>query len=145
MCNTFLFRNSFVGYNHPTQVEMLHALLHERRGVMQCCVATLDSLAMYETLPLMFDHVKGPYIKDVRKIFWILDPLLPLVRILPRSIVVNLRNLPYYVCFWATPLPPLVCILIRPIRVNPRNLPYYVCFWATPPPGEDILYVWPLT
>ena len=109
------------GVNHPTQVEMLHALLHERRGVMQCCVATLDSLSMYETLPLMFDHVKGPYIKDVRKIFWILDPLLPLVRILPRSIVVNLRNLPYYVCFWATPLPPSRCG--RPLCMAPKGNP----------------------
>ena len=35
--------------------------------------------------------------------------------------------------FW-TPSPPLVRILARSIRVNPRNLPYYVCFWANPPP-----------
>ena len=44
------------------------------------------------------------------------------------------------------PPPPLVRILARSIRVNPRNLPYYVCFWATPlpPPGADVLYVWPL-
>ena len=34
--------------------------------------------------------------------------------------------------FW--PPPPLVRILIRPVRVNPRNLPYYICFWATPLP-----------
>ena len=65
----------------------------------------------------MIFHNKGPYIKDVRKIFGILDPLPPLVRILARSIRVNPRNLPYYVCFWATPLPPL---------------------------GADVLYVWPL-
>ena len=32
------------------------------------------------------------------------------------------------------PPPPLVHILARSIRVNPRNLPYYVCFWATPLP-----------
>ena len=44
------------------------------------------------------------------------------------------------------PLPPLVRIFARSIRVNPRNFPYYVCFWATPlpPPGADVLYVWPL-
>ena len=59
--------------------------------------------------------VRGPSIKDVRKIFGIFDPL-----------------------------PPLVRILIRPIRVNSRNLPYYVCFWASPP-GADVLYVWPQT
>ena len=58
----------------------------------------------------------GPFIKDVRKIFGILDPLPP-GRILARSIVVNPPNLPYYVCFWATPLPP---------------------------PGADVLYVWSL-
>ena len=34
--------------------------------------------------------------------------------------------------FW-TPSP-LVHILARSITVNPRNLPYYVCFWANPPP-----------
>ena len=60
-------------------------------------------------------YIKGPYIKDVRKIFWFFDPLPPLVRILARAIRVNPRNLPYYVCFWATPLPP---------------------------PGADVLYVW---
>ena len=54
-----------------------------------------------------YEYDEGPYIKDVRKIFGILDPLPPLVRILARSIRVNPRNLPYYVCFWATPLPPL--------------------------------------
>ena len=32
------------------------------------------------------------------------------------------------------PPPPLVRILARSMRVNPRNLPYYVCFWATPSP-----------
>ena len=32
------------------------------------------------------------------------------------------------------PPPPLVRIFARSIRVNPRNLPYYVCFWATPLP-----------
>jgi len=49
---------------------------------------------------------KGPFIKDVRKMFGILDPS-PLVRTLARSIRVNPRNLPYYVCFWANPLSPL--------------------------------------
>ena len=56
--------------------------------------------------------------KDVRKIWGIFEPLPPLVRIVAKSIVVNTRNLPYYVCFWATPLPP---------------------------PGADVLYVWPPT
>ena len=60
---------------------------------------------------------KGPYIKDVRKIFGFLDPLPPLVRILARSIRVNPRNLPYYVCFWATPLPPSRCG--RPLCMAP--------------------------
>ena len=32
--------------------------------------------------------------------------------------------------FW-TPSP-LVCILARFIVINPRNLPYYVCIWVTP-------------
>ena len=32
------------------------------------------------------------------------------------------------------PPPPLVRIFARSIRVNPRNLPYYVCFWTNPPP-----------
>ena len=43
----------------------------------------------------------------------------PLVRILPRSIVVNPRNLPYYVCFWATPLPPSRCG--RPLCMPPQG------------------------
>ena len=51
---------------------------------------------------------KGPFIKDVRKIFG---------------------------------------ILTRSIRVNPRNLPYYVCFWTNPPPPlcADVLYVWSIS
>jgi len=31
------------------------------------------------------------------------------------------------------PPPPLVYILARSIRLNPRNLPYYVCILLTPP------------
>ena len=36
--------------------------------------------------------------------------------------------------FW-TPSP-LVCILARSIVLNPRNLPYYICIWVTPPPSQ---------
>ena len=46
----------------------------------------------------------GENMKDVRQILWIFDPL-PLVCICSRSTVLNPRNLPYYVCFWATPSP----------------------------------------
>ena len=48
---------------------------------------------------------KGPYLNDVYTIFGILDPLPPLVYILARSIRLNPRNLPYYVCISLTPLP----------------------------------------
>ena len=44
---------------------------------------------------------------DVCKIFGIFDP--PLVCILDQLIVLNSRNLPYYICFWGTPLPPSHC------------------------------------
>ena len=50
-------------------------------------------------------HPWGPCIKDIRKIFGIFDPN-PLVRTLTTPIVLYSRNLPYYVCFWASP--PLV-------------------------------------
>ena len=46
----------------------------------------------------------NPSVKEVRKIFGIMDPLPPLVRILVSSLVLNPCNLPYYVCFWANPL-----------------------------------------
>ena len=85
----------------------------EQAGGEADCVQTVISLGTRQ-----FVYSKGPYIKDVRKIFEFFDPLPPLVRILARAIRVNPRNLPYYVCFWATPLPP---------------------------PGADVLYVWPLT
>ena len=49
----------------------------------------------------------GPYIKDVRKIAGIFDPLPPLVSILDQSIVLKSRNLPYCVRIWATPSLPL--------------------------------------
>ena len=40
---------------------------------------------------------------------------------------------------------PLVRIMARSIVLNSRNLPYYVCFWATPPSrSADVLYVRPL-
>ena len=45
----------------------------------------------------------NPSVKEVRKIFGIMDPLPPLVRILVSSLVLNPCNLPYYVCFWANP------------------------------------------
>ena len=66
-------------------------------------------------------HHKGPYIKDLRKIFGFLDPLPPLVRILARSIRVNPRNLPYYVCFWTNPPSPSLCG--RPLCMVPYVLP----------------------
>ena len=47
---------------------------------------------------------KGPYLNDIYTIFGILDPLPPLVYILARSIRLNPRNLPYYVCILLTPL-----------------------------------------
>ena len=47
---------------------------------------------------------KGPSIEDVFKNLGIFDP--HLVRILTRPLVLNSRNLPYHVCFWANP--PLV-------------------------------------
>ena len=56
-------------------------------------------------LPLK-QPAKGPFIKDVGKIFGILYHLPLLVRILVSSQVLNPRNLPHYVCFWANPLPP---------------------------------------
>ena len=43
--------------------------------------------------------------------FW--DPL-PLVQILDLSIVVNPRNLPYYVCFWTNPPSPLSPLCMVP-------------------------------
>ena len=49
--------------------------------------------------------------------------------------------------FWIFgPPPPLVRNLDRSIRLNPRNLPYYVCFWTNPPSPlcADVLYVWSL-
>ena len=49
---------------------------------------------------------KGPYLNDVYTFFGILDPS-PLVYILARSIVLNPRNLPYYVCISLTPPSPL--------------------------------------
>ena len=67
----------------------------------------------------MYHYNQGPYIKDVRKIFGFFDPLPPLVRILARAIRVNPRNLPYYVCFWATPLPPSRCG--RPLCMAPKQ------------------------
>ena len=53
---------------------------------------------------------KGPSIKYVRKIFGILDPLPPLVRILVRFVTLNSRNLPYYVRFWVPSPPPPRCV-----------------------------------
>ena len=57
---------------------------------------------------------KGPYIKDVRKIFGFLDPLPPLVR-----------------KFTQPPL--LTSSTMSAFEVPP-----------SPPPGADVLYVWPL-
>ena len=53
-----------------------------------------------------------------------------------------IRTSAKFLGFW-TPSP-LVRILARSIRVNPRNLPYYVCFWANPPSplSADVLYEW---
>ena len=36
------------------------------------------------------------------------------------------------------PPPPLVRISAKSIRVNPRNLPYYVCFWTNPPSPPSV-------
>ena len=51
---------------------------------------------------------KGLFIKDVRKMFGILDPPpSPRPHFGHICSVINPRNLPYYVCFWDNP-PPLV-------------------------------------
>ena len=64
----------------------------------------------------MYDRIRNvPYIKNIRKFFRFFDTLPP-VQISDWSILVNPRNLPYYVSFRATPFPP---------------------------PGADVLYVWP--
>ena len=52
---------------------------------------------------------KGASIYDVRKIFGILDPLPSLVRIWNWSTLLNSRNLPYYIFFWANPPSPYQC------------------------------------
>ena len=48
---------------------------------------------------------------------------------------VILKNFKYstqFLGFW-TPSP-LVCILARSIALNPRNLPYFICMWYNPLP-----------
>ena len=47
---------------------------------------------------------QGPLVNDVYTVFGVFDPL-PLVCILARFIVLESRNLPYYVCIWVTPSP----------------------------------------
>ena len=49
----------------------------------------------------------GAILNDIYTIFGILDPLPPLVYILEKSIRLNPRNLPYYICILLTPPPPL--------------------------------------
>ena len=51
----------------------------------------------------------GAFTYDVCRIFWIFDSLSPLVCILDQLIVLNSRNLRYYICFWGTPLSPSHC------------------------------------
>ena len=50
---------------------------------------------------------KGPSINDVTQILGVFGPPPPLVTHFGLIIVLNPRNLPYYVMFWTTPLPPL--------------------------------------
>ena len=60
------------------------------------CAATAAAVISFPQL------AKEPYLNDVNTIIQILDPL-PLVCILAQFIVLNPRNLPYYVCIWVTP------------------------------------------
>ena len=57
----------------------------------------------------------------------------PLVPILARSIRENPRNLPYYVCFWATPLPPSRCG--RPLCMAPCRNNVSLIFGIFDPPS----------
>ena len=59
----------------------------------------------WQELIFRADLRKGPSIYDVRKILGFFYPS-PLVRIWDWSTVLNSRNLPYYIFFWANPLPP---------------------------------------
>ena len=52
-------------------------------------------------------RLKGPSIYDVRKLLGFFDPSPLLVRIWDWSTVLNSRNLPYYIFFWANPPSPL--------------------------------------
>ena len=48
----------------------------------------------------------GPFTNDVMQILGVFGPPPPLVTHFGLIIVLNPRNLPYYVMFWTTPLPP---------------------------------------
>ena len=54
------------------------------------------------------NKIRGHVHMTSAKILGFLTPP-PLVCILDQFIVLNSRNLPYYICFWGTPLPPSHC------------------------------------
>ena len=56
---------------------------------------------------------------------------LPFVSFLARSIVLNPRNLPYYVRVWAFPHPPGVLAWWKPPPRSPINYPEYFSFLET--------------
>ena len=64
------------------------------------------------------------------QIFRLLDPS-PFVSFLARSIVLNPRNLPYYVRVWAFPHPPGVLAWWKPPPRSPINYPEYYSFLET--------------
>ena len=71
---------------------------------------------------------KGPSIYDVRKILGFFDPS-PLVRIWDWSTVLNSRNLPYYIFFWANPPSPLSADVIN--GCSPVTVPENCCNFVT--------------
>ena len=68
------------------------------------------------------EYSEGPSTYDVRKILGFFDPLPPLVRIWDWSTVLNSRNLPYYIFFWANPPSPLSADIIYGCPL--RGFPY---------------------
>ena len=61
----------------------------------------------HKICPRLREAARGPSIDDVTQILGGFGPPPPLVTHFGLIIVLNPRNLPYYVMFWTTPLPPL--------------------------------------
>ena len=97
---------------------IFHRILFSKNIQISVVTLVMENYKKLST-EVIWHGTKGPSIYDVRKILGFFEHLPPLVSNWDWSTVLNSRNLPYYIFFWANPPPPLSADVIYGCPLRP--------------------------